>query len=327
MKKKDIKFVFGIMAYNQEKEILFTLNSIKYQVLEYGKDVINTLIITDDNSMDRTTEVIDLWLKINGTLFGSIIKRFNAKNKGVVDNYHYILDRIEDEPFKIIAGDDVISRKNIYLSFDRISGHTLYIGNEFFFKNERVHLEQSWLYRHFYLMNHRINKKHYLRLFKMGFVISTPQTLYSKELYTDSNARALNSKFRLFEDNPTWYSMIKNISDLDIIYAIYPVVLYRISEKSISNQIGKVNNAFQNELYKLHDQYIQDGGLFDKIYFRSLRSNAPKFFNFSKYIDKIFFFYCRLYSRMYKKKFELFMDTVNEELVNEQKHLSYIAAM
>lgn len=321
------KFVFGVMAYNQEEEVLFTLNSIKYQILEYGKDIINALIITDDHSVDKTQETIDSWLKTNGTLFGSIIKRFNVENRGVVDNYHYILDRIGEEPFKIIAGDDVISRKNIYMNFAIITDHTLYMGNEFFFKDHRVYLEQSWLYRHFYLMNHNVSRKHYLRLFKMGYVISTPQTLYRKKLYNDSNADDLNSKFRLFEDNPTWYSMIKNINDLDIVYVINPVVLYRISDKSISNQGGNAKGAFQNELHKLQDQYMQDGGLFDKIYFKSLRSSAPKIFNFSKYVDYVFFFYCRLYGRMHKKKFKAFMNAVNEELANEQRHMSHIAAM
>ena len=79
MKKSE--FVFGVMTYNQESIICETLESIKYQIETYGKDIDCTIIITDDCSKDKTVKVIENWLKNNGELFCNIIKKYNKENK------------------------------------------------------------------------------------------------------------------------------------------------------------------------------------------------------------------------------------------------------
>ena len=76
------KFTFGVMVYNQEKIVLETLNSIKYQVVHFGKEYDTQIIFTDDNSSDNTVKVIETWLDTNRSLFCSVIKHWNHENLG-----------------------------------------------------------------------------------------------------------------------------------------------------------------------------------------------------------------------------------------------------
>ena len=102
------KFAFGILTYNQEKYILETLESIKYQKIFYGKNWEVNLIITDDASKDATVEVIKEWIQKNEKYFSNIELIANEKNKGTVANYCTILEKVGNRKFKILAGDDLI---------------------------------------------------------------------------------------------------------------------------------------------------------------------------------------------------------------------------
>lgn len=123
MKKSE--FVFGVMTYNQESIICETLESIKYQIETYGKDIDCTIIITDDCSKDKTVKVIENWLKNNGELFCNIIKKYNKENKGVPYNYNAIMQLIETEAFEIVAGDDLLSTDNIFETTKNLSSNEL----------------------------------------------------------------------------------------------------------------------------------------------------------------------------------------------------------
>ena len=53
-----LSFTFGILAYNQEKEILETLESIRYQIEHYSDNENINLILIDDSSADNTVDVV-----------------------------------------------------------------------------------------------------------------------------------------------------------------------------------------------------------------------------------------------------------------------------
>jgi len=261
--KMNNRFTFGLLTYNQEREVITTLNSIKFQVEQYGSKYNCSLIITDDCSKDNTVLVCKKWLEENRGLFFDVEIKTNVANVGTVKNYNYILSKIVNHPFKILAGDDLISRNNIFETADTLGSHTLFCGFKLMFRGSELVIDEDAIFRQFYLSRINRNVDKNLALFKLGFTISTPQTLYSKELYDISHASEFNNNFRLFEDNPTWYCMLKNVKDIDVEYAEYPIVIYRLSEKSVSNSTQKVNTIFQTELMKLYDTYISEGTIFD----------------------------------------------------------------
>lgn len=320
------KFTFGVLAYNQEKEVVQTLNSIKYQIINYGKKISCNLVITDDYSTDLTMDAIKTWINNNANYFKKIITRFNTDNKGTVDNYNFILGQICDEPFKIIAGDDLISQNNIFETFDYVGEHTLYNGFRMFFNENGVYIREQYLHLHFWMMKKKYSREKILRLFRMGHIISTPQTLYRKVLYTDSEAQKFNCRFRIFEDNPTWYSMIKNVKDIEVSFNIKPVTLYRISDKGISHGT-KIKPVFKDELYKLYKTYIEDGNMLEKIYFKSAVSGLPKLLNLSVYVTRLFYIRCAVFSVLHRSQFNEFKNAELKELEKQKRYYKAICNM
>ncbi|MBX9565837.1 glycosyltransferase family 2 protein [Aeromonas hydrophila] len=59
-----------VITYNSAKTVVETLNSIVSQT--YGADFIE-LIISDDASVDNTTNVIEDWLEQHGSSFYSVM--------------------------------------------------------------------------------------------------------------------------------------------------------------------------------------------------------------------------------------------------------------
>ena len=85
MKKGKImrNYVFGILAYNQEQYIVETLESIKFQKIQYGADLEVSLIITDDASKDQTVAVANAWIAKNREYFSNVHVIANEKNQGI----------------------------------------------------------------------------------------------------------------------------------------------------------------------------------------------------------------------------------------------------
>lgn len=314
-------FTFGVLTYNQETVIKTTLNSIKYQVEKYGNEYECNLIIVDDCSQDATADVCKKWIEQNGKKFLTVEFKINDKNVGTVINYNYILNKIGDSPFKIIAGDDLISHNNIIESAEKLGKHTFFSGLKLMFRESELITEKGAAYQQFYLSHIKLSKKKNLKLLKLGFVISTPQTLYSKELYEISGAANYNSSFRLFEDNPAWYAMLKNVEDIEVDYATYPIVLYRLSDNSVSNSVSEVNSIFQKELNQLYDIYIKEGNLFDRIYLKSLQRGRTDWLNFSMYVKRWFYLKCKLYAIIHKSEFQNYYRSLKELYKIERIHL------
>ncbi len=314
-----IDFTFGVLAYNQADIICETLNSIKYQILNFGKHLNCRLVVTDDNSKDNTVEVLEKWISQNGYLFKQIIKKYNDKNQGVPSNYDFIMNQIHEECFKVIAADDLISSNDIFKKANSISPNTIYNGLPVYIKNNKIELNNNALRHQFWVMQKNMTHKRYIREFKLGKLLHTPSMLYSKKMYVDGKCRELNSQFKFFEDNPTWYCMFKNIPSLKLQFDEECLVLYRISERSISNRKKKdsVSEAFKNELYRLYKIYINEGDIFDKIYFSIKMNSFFEAIHFTTFLEKIKKFIILIYCILHRGKFNLFKEVANIELAKQ----------
>lgn len=289
-----MKFTFGVLTYNQETLILETLESIKYQIITYGKSYNNQIIIIDDFSCDNTLKVCNRWIENNKDIFVKTYCIHNESNKGTVYSYNYIMNMIEDETFKIIAGDDLLSSENIYSETLQLREHLLLTYYRVYLKNGTVYYEEKDLINYFYQMRKNKTQMYNLRQMRKGGYLHTPSTLFLKQTYIDGKCKELNSQFRLFEDDPTWYSMIKNIKALDISFRGKCIVLYRIHEKSLSNFYDD-SNPFVLELRKLRKLYVRESKGLEKIYLLSKSSKKiPKFMRIDKYCDKLLMLYRKI---------------------------------
>lgn len=321
-------FTFGVIAYNQEKIIIETLESIKYQIENYGNNSNCKIIIIDDDSSDGTVELIQLWLNKNCKFFQSVSFIQNITNKGIVYSFNKILKLIKNESFKIVAGDDLIGVNDLFKEYQNLDDHVLITYARIYLKNGKVYSDRKTLAKYFYNMKHNKNKKFNLTSLRKGCYFHTPSTLFAKSLYISADCEQLNSKFRLYEDDPTWYSMIKNTDNLKIKFKDKGIVLYRIHDKSISN--GNCSNSssieFKQEADRLHKIYYKDTKGIEHIYWW-LKNNKiiPKYLNIVKYVDKIkdIFIYMIVVKRKDFKNFErVIQNQINEEQIYYNEVLS-----
>ena len=107
------EFTFFTLSFNQEKYIIQHLESIKYQIENYGKNYLIHYIICDDSSNDNTIYYARKWLAENKKLFKSITIIVNDDNCGTVSNMINGLSKIKTD-YKMLAADDLYFNRNIF---------------------------------------------------------------------------------------------------------------------------------------------------------------------------------------------------------------------
>ncbi len=317
------EFTFGILLYNQEKLIVETLESIKYQKQNYGEKLKVNLIIVDDASKDESVRVATKWVEKNRDLFNEVSIICNNNNCGTVSNYNLLLEKVEGDYFKVIAGDDVFSSRNLFEKFDKLKSNSLICFQRVELCDGRLGINEILLEQHF---GDRFCTKYKdkLRRMRKGCFIHTPSAIYKKELYVQCGAKDFNRSFFLLEDDPTWYSMIKK--GADVLFDDDFIVLYRMHQNSASNSSvnNEVTTAFCKDMKKLHSVYCDDTKGFEHIYWKNKISyNKPKLFRVDKYIDR-FVAYKNRFSSKHSKKYRLFVDELNEKIKKEQLYYNTI---
>ena len=210
------KFTFGVLTYNQENYILQTLESIKFQKVNYGAEIAVSLIITDDASKDQTVPTIKKWLERNRQYFAQIDLIANEKNKGTVANFRTILNKVENQGLKVIAGDDLISSRNLFAEYDDLNDKKLKTYFRIELCDGKIYYREKYLIEFYYHKLQEKNREYNLKNFRRGRYLHTPSTLYTKQLFVNAECEKNLEGYKLFEDDPMWYSMIKNMKELEI---------------------------------------------------------------------------------------------------------------
>lgn len=277
-------FSFGVLLFNQEEYIIETLESIKYQITKYGGNINNTIIIIDDSSKDKSIAYANQWINDNFSLFSKYEIIINECNKGTVHNYNEMLNRIEGEYFKVIAGDDVLGSTNLYSQFEKLDNNHIICFQRIELLEGKLRINDELLLQHYSDMNYR-NEKNMLQRMRRGCFLHTPSTIFKRNLYFSSNASDFNKNFYLFEDDPTWYSILK--SGKKVVFVNDIIVLYRIHNNSTSNSItgNEASNIFRNDMKKLHSIYFDDTSGLEHLLWKLKNENrVPKIFRIDKYL-------------------------------------------
>ena len=318
------KFVFGILTYNQENYVLETLESIKYQKINYGMDYEVSLIITDDASRDKTVEVIKSWVEKNSVLFKKVDLIANEKNKGTVANFKTIVSKITDEQLKIIAGDDLIGQKNVFVEYDTLNDKKLKTYVRVELCDGKIYYREKFLIDFYYHKKYGTGRNYNLKTFRKGKYVHTPSTLYTKQLYLNAEVDKNLEGYHLFEDDPMWYSMIRNEEDLAIEFVEQGMILYRVHNQSVSNA---PNPIFAKDMKRLREQYLEDTKGLEKLYLiiRTKTNGWPLYVNPGLYLDK---FINMKRERICKKDlgYQAFKEKIEQQVKEEQKFYNEILA-
>lgn len=318
------QFIFGILTYNQEKYVLETLESIKYQKIHYGSDVNVSLVITDDASKDRTVAVMKEWLERNKTYFDRIDLIANEKNKGTVANFKTILNKVSGEQLKIIAGDDLIGYKNVFAEYETLNDKNLKTYVRVELCEGKIYYREKFLIDFYYHKKYGTGRNYNIKTFRKGKYIHTPSTLYTKQLFVNAECEKNLEGYHLFEDDPMWYSMIKNEKDLEIEFVDQGMILYRVHNQSVSNV---PNPVFEKDMKRLREQYIKDTKGLEHLYLviRMKTSKWPLYVNPGLYLDK---FMNMKRERICKKDsgYRVFKEKIEQQIREEQKFYDAIMA-
>ena len=311
------KFTFGILTYNQEKYILQTLESIKYQKCQYGQDIDVSLVITDDASKDQTVAVMEKWLENNREYFDQIDLIANKNNRGTVANFCTILSKVENQGLKIIAGDDLIGCKNLFCEYNDLTDKKLKTYLRIELCDGKVYFREKYLIDLYYHKMQDKTRKYNLKNFRSGRYLHTPSTLYTKQLFLNADCENNLAGYKLFEDDPMWYSMIKNEKELEIDFLEQGIVLYRMHNQSVSNV---PNPIFREDLRRLREQFMEDAIGLEKLYLKikNLTNKWPMYINPAAYVNK-FINMKRKHAVKKDAGYQKFKEKIEQQILEEQK--------
>lgn len=316
-------FTFITITYNHQEFILEHLESIKYQITNYGGNEKFQLIIADDCSKDRTLEYIKLWLEDNSALFEKINIEAETVNKGTCINYTRVWDLIEGEQFKALAGDDIYSFENLFSAYDGLANEEVREGLPLMLLEGNV--IQSWSQiRHIIAADIIYKNRRFFDRIKSVGVFITPCMIFSRDLLSYEKIKQFVRQFNIIEDYPFLIAVgeLKN----EITFRQLNTILVYYRRTSNSAYLIK-SDAFNRDRISLYEYLIDlERNSFDKIIqknrlscFRMKNKIAKKLFNLSYYIYS-FQFLCN-YSKIKRA-----MANITIEMKKHQDYYDMIRA-
>ena len=241
-----------VLMYNEEKYIIDTLESIKYQMENFGKDIKVQLILGDDGSKDRTREFADLWLQDNADLFKDIVRLYGEKNIGTCKKYSEVLRAVKGERFVSIAGDDIFSVCNLFEKLELCNEKDILMNAVICFSDNGI-MENKGSYNDVVLQS-LVTSKNIHWLSKLGSPVLNG-ALYRKDIMSEDVLKYIE-KFELVDDRPRVYKIVSNKSELRVGYDNSPILLSRRHNQSVSNFQSPHLNVHNSDLYRLYDDII-----------------------------------------------------------------------
>lgn len=289
-------FCFITVTYNHEKYILENLESIKYQVINYGHDKTIQFILSDDNSMDSTVKIVEKWIEINKEIFDNykIIKR--NQNVGTTKNMYESIKLANAKQIKLLSGDDLYYKNNVF----EIESVDFLISPVIFFKDGKAQLKSNIYYERLCKYNGIKLYSKTKRILSLGQYITTPGIFLSNKFIKNENLWMFVCKYKYIEDIAEWY-YIFNIynQEFDIEIVSKPYVIYREGEGLTSSIFSNDNNPVYKEWCSIREEIKTSGSMVPKIF------NPFIYFNFLKNkVNNLFF---RRFNKKVKKyRYSLF---------------------
>ncbi|MDO5565001.1 MAG: glycosyltransferase family 2 protein, partial [Eubacteriales bacterium] len=299
----DKEFTFGIITYNHENFIIELLESIKYQIKNYGQDIIVNLVISDDYSKDNTITYVKEWLRNNEKLFSDINLLVSDSNQGVVKNFQKIMNKIDTEYFKVIAGDDVFANNNVFDAIKFLDGHNIVTFLPIELRDEKIHITRGNFYKHYIntISNNKSNM-YYVEKQKLGSFFSTPSSFYTLSQYRKYYKNDYG--LFLFEDDPLWHQLLMNDKKSYVLFKESYLVLYRRHTNAIcETKTSPYAISFAREM-KTYKRFLygEEKKTIMKIKLAlQIHRVYNKYFDILRYYHKLIYYFSGILCIMQKK--------------------------
>lgn len=217
-----------VIAYNSEKTILDTLESIKkqtYPMLE--------LIVSDDCSKDNTIEVVSKWMAKNKERFQKILLLKSKKNTGVTANCNRGIRSAKGKYIQLVAGDDMLTNITIEEKYKFAEDRELPLVTskvKIFGKNAvRTYIMQQWLEEAYRTL--KLDRKEQLRkTLSKNYLPGTMINFFRKDFWTEMGG--YDERFPMCEDWPFAIDLLQ--TDVPLILLEKELYCYRISGTSLA---------------------------------------------------------------------------------------------
>ncbi|MDY4992763.1 MAG: glycosyltransferase [Succinivibrio sp.] len=313
-----MEFSFGVLSFNKEKYILETLESIKYQILHFGKDIKFNIFITDDCSIDNSVRLIKNWLSENASLFEICQLIENSQNMGTTYNYEVLLNKIKSNYFKVIAADDIFAADNIFEDMNNSESNVFNVTIPIFLNNDTLYFDQGVVRKHFFFQNKKRDNSYDINKMIYGGYFVTPSIFLSRNLINEKCIKFMR-QFFLFEDDPTWYMVLKNNKNISVNFINSVKVIYRVNS-GVSNTCS--NPVWNSDFEKFSKIVCKENPSFLlKLYKKSKAKHLNHMdskFSFCFIFDKVNAIFFKIYYFLLKNN-ELHNFIHNEKI----KNLSY----
>lgn len=244
-------FTFLTITYNHEKFIFQHLESIKYQIINYGEGIKFQLIVADDSSKDNTIRCVKDWLEQNSNLFEYIDILESDKNQGTCKNYTKGIRKIKGDYCKSLAGDDIFAKDNIFEAVNLLKKYDVVCTAVAPFSNSGIYNDKK-IYSRIYSMYKFCNMSYEKIARNYISIPMTPGVFMRKELITEDIISFIN-QFTFIEDRSKNIKIYEQNKKLKISSYDKILVLYRHHEgavtKTKNNNIVELFNKDSRELY------------------------------------------------------------------------------
>lgn len=305
-------FTFIVTCYQQADVIPFALESVKYQIEHYGQGQTFQLIVTDDGSADGSRSVIRRWAEKNRCLFIETNLLFREENAGICQNYVDALKCVKGERFIVLNGDDLFSSRSVFDFTDKLSEYDIVTSAAVKFTGAGRPVRSRHIYLEMVLQNF-ITGKALHGAIKLGCPVMG-YTVYRKSLLSEEVFDFI-LHFRTVNDRACFQKILE-MNTVKTCYINRPILLYRISENSISNFNSPSRILHNQEIMELCriQQKTEKSLIFrfllfwqeKSVFFRTSRHKLIRLLRFfSPYFIFMFWIYCRHFSSIQKMEQEL----------------------
>lgn len=245
-----MEFTFAIVTYNSESTIIETMESIKYQIQNYGKDIFFKLVVADDCSKDNTLSILRKWIEINDNLFRDVQILESSENKGVCKNYSRMVKAIKTQFFLQIAGDDIVCSHNIIKNILNLGENELKVFMQYDLVNDKVKLDEFSFARQIYYNNFEHSNKKDIRLLETFPPYRSIEVVFQRGHYSNECLKYME-QYTNFEDDTSLYYILTHNPKTNFSYSYEPFIIYRRSNSALTQSIDNSPQIrFMEDLYK-----------------------------------------------------------------------------
>lgn len=247
-----------VLAYNEENTVLRALNSIKYQITNFGKEYDIQLIVADDCSSDKTAKVASDWVEQNKNLFAIHDIHIAPQNMGTCKNFGIALRKAMGDYIVSVSADDCFSQENIFKKIERLDYCDLLLNGVLIFTVNNLKVIRK--------------KKKYLPVVFQGCVderwikkvsgISSPVlngAMYKKSILTEDVISYMEN-YDLVDDRPRIYKIFKE-KDVRVEYDNVPALLVGVTGQSVSTKGGQYTDRHNTDLCTFYENQISEAPL------------------------------------------------------------------